>query len=76
MFVCFKKEDRQQAVMLQAACKKRKKTFNIVITVAIIAIYISKQGVSDLGYSLEYNAEVLKKVEILVALFLSISLSP
>ena len=27
-------------------------------------------------YSLEYNAEVLKKVEILVALFLSISLSP
>ena len=26
--------------------------------------------------SLEYNAEVLKKVEILVALFLSISLSP
>ena len=27
-------------------------------------------------YSLEYNAEVLKKVEILVALFLSINLSP
>ena len=26
--------------------------------------------------SLEYNAEVLKKVEILVALFLSINLSP
>ena len=51
MFVCFKKEDRQQAVMLQAACKKRTKTINIVIAVAIIAIYLSQQGVSDLGYT-------------------------
>ena len=31
---------------------------------------------SPLRYSLEYNAKFLKKVEILVALFLSISLSP